>query len=461
MAGLLWTSFSGPFPLVEFCTRNRPTWVLPLFEPPRYTALSGLTFLGATAALGLAYLAALRLCRGIGGSGSAWVLLGGLPILFVAVLVPGYPLLSSDLFKYVFDGRILTVYGQNPFIHVPAEFPDDRFYDLVYWKAVVNAHGPIWRVLEAASAAVGNESCSRAILATKVWPSLAYLATIGALFATLRTLEPKRAIQGTVLYAWNPLVLLEALQNGHNDVVAALPTLGAVWLTARGYTLGVFPLLAIAALIKPLALALGPLLLLTTIRRRGPALRSLALGAGLVVAAYLPFWDGPHTLQGLNRGGIFSASPAELLLLMLQAVGVDLERAMPLVSASALGLFLIALVPLHRAAWDQRLPLAAAAAGVFLLYLLVAAQWFNPWYLLWLVPLAALAPWPMRTITIAFTLLAPLVYVLQYAALPIVLTVFLPVAVLSVRWRAWLGWPGSLQTAAGSSGARWQMAGGG
>ncbi len=461
MCGLFWASFSGPFPLVEFCTRNRPTWVLPLFEPPRYTALSGLAFLIAIAALGFAYLAALRLCRGMADSSSAWVLLGGLPILFVAVLVPGYPLLSNDLFKYVFDGRILAVYGQNPFVQVPAEFPDDRFYDLVYWKAVVNAHGPIWRVLEASSAAIGGENCRGAILAMKVWPSLAYLATIGALFGTLRSVEPQRAIQGTLLYAWNPLVLLEALQNGHNDAVAALPTFGAVWLAARGRTLWVFPLLAVATLVKPLALALGPLLLLTTVRRRGPVLRSLVLGSGLMVAAYLPFWDGPVTLQGLSRGGIFSASPAELLLLMLRAVGVGLEHAMPLASACVLGLFLVALVPLHRAAWRERLPIAAAAAGVFLLYLLVAAQWFNPWYLLWLVPFAVLAPWPVRTITIVFTLLAPLVYVLQYAALPIVLTVFLPVTLLTVRWRAWLGWPGPLQTAAGKPVAGCQMARGG
>ena len=58
------------------------------------------------------------------------------------MLLPGYPLLSNDIFKYVFDGRILAVYGENPFLRVPADYPDDRFYDLVYWKAVVERARP-------------------------------------------------------------------------------------------------------------------------------------------------------------------------------------------------------------------------------------------------------------------------------------------------------------------------------
>ena len=463
MAGLFWATFSGPFPLAEFCTRNRPTWVLPLFERPRYTAVGGWTFLAATIGLSLAYLAALRLTRGVRGPWAAGLLLGVLPIVFLLVLVPGYPLLSSDIFKYVFDGRILAVYGQNPFLHVPAEFPQDRFYDLVYWKAVVNAHGPIWRALEAASAAAGGESCRTAILAMKVWPSVAYLATVGALFAMLRASDPERAVSGTLLYAWNPLVLLEALQNGHNDVVATLPTLGAVWLAGRGRPLWVFPLLAVAALVKPLALVLGPLLLVATLRSRlrRQAGLSLAIGGGLVAAAYVPFWAGPATLQGLARASIFSASPAELLLLALQAAGLGLERAMPIVSATANGLYLLALVPLLRAAASGRLALPAAAFGVFFLYLLIAAQWFNPWYLLWLAPWAALAPFPPRVLGVAFTLLAPLVYLLQYAALPTVLVVFLPLAMLALRWRAWLGWPGQLGAGVPAAGRRWQMANGG
>src|SRR5215218_3321860 len=174
LAGVLWLVFSGPFPLDEFCTRRRPTWVLGLFDTLRYTAVTGPIFLASLVGLTGLYLGALWLAPRTAGRLPTILLLAGLPLLFVLVLLPGYPLLSSDIFKYVFDGRILAVHHENPFIKVPADYPDDRFYDLVYWKSVVNAHGPIWRIFEAISAQLGGERCTSAILAMKLWPALAY-----------------------------------------------------------------------------------------------------------------------------------------------------------------------------------------------------------------------------------------------------------------------------------------------
>jgi alpha-1,6-mannosyltransferase len=455
LAGLFWAAFSGPFPLTEFCSRNRPTWVIPVFERARYTSVPGQTFLLVMAAAGLVYLAALRLAVGLRGGGAALALLAIVPLALVAVLFPGYPLLSSDIFKYIFDGRITAVYGENPFLHVPAEHPEDRFYDLVYWKAVVNAHGPLWRVAEAGSAVVGGESCRNAVLAMKIWPVAAYLATTGVLFGLLRVWQPERAIVGGMLYAWNPLVALEALQNGHNDVVAALPALIAVWLALRDRVRWAFPVLALAALVKPLALALGPLLLVVALRRSVRPIREAAvgigLGAALVALAYLPFWAGPTIFQGLARGAIFSTSPAQGLLELLEFLGVPLDRAMPVASGTANALFLLLLVPLLRAAWLGRLGPVAAAVGVFFVYLLVGAQWFNPWYLLWLVPFAALVPnGPPRALGLAFALLAPIVYAVPQTT-PVVVVVFLPIAALAVYRRAWLGWTSASPAAGGPS----------
>src|SRR5215207_7558901 len=67
LAGLFWVSFSGPFPLSEFCSRNRPTWIIPVFERARYTAVAGQTFLAVMAVASLAYLLALRLSAGSRG----------------------------------------------------------------------------------------------------------------------------------------------------------------------------------------------------------------------------------------------------------------------------------------------------------------------------------------------------------------------------------------------------------
>ncbi len=479
IAGVFWVAFSGPFPLTEYCTRRSRTWVLPLFERTRPTGLSGETFVLAMAAASLAYLAALRLAAGgrpLRGGAAALLLLGAVPLLLLLVLGFGYPLLSSDVFKYILDGRVLAVYGQNPFTHLPTEFARDPFYEMVQWKTHVNAHGPLWRLAEAGSAVVGGEGCERAVLAMKAWPMLAYLGTTATLFGLLRAWQPERAVWGTMVYAWNPLVALEALQSGHNDVVAALPALVAVWAARLGRARVAFPLLAVAVLIKPLALVLGPLLLVAALRpsngaRGDVAVREttigIALGVGLVTLAYLPFWDGPATFQGLARGHLFAASPARLVLAALRDAGLPPDRAQLVAGLLANGLFLVLLAGLARAVWLGRLPLLAAALGVFFVYLLVGAQWFNPWYLLWLAPLAALVQGPPRQLGIVFTLLAPLVYPFDSEARPIVLVVFLPMALLAFRWRTWLGWPGPLagtmdrDLAGSATRPRWQAARGG
>ena len=444
LVGLLWVAFTSAFPLAEFCSRNRPTWVIPIFERASYTALSGEWFLLVVAtAVGL-YLTALRLAIGLRGRFAAAVLLVLVPVALTVVLLPSYPLLSSDIFKYIFGGRILAVYGENPFTHVPAEFPQDRFYDLVYWKAVANAHGPLWRLAEATSATVGGESCRDAVLAMKAWPAAAYLGTTLAVYLLIRACQPERAIWGTLVYAWNPLVALEALQNGHNDVVAALPAVVAVWLTYRNRYGWAFPLLAISALIKPLAVVLGPLLLIAALRapdrRARGVIRGVAVGASLVLMAYLPFWEGLDTFQGLSRAHIFSTSPAAALLDLLVWAGMSADDALIVAATMSNGLFAFLTVPLLWSAWTGRLTLTSATFGLLFLYCLVASQWFNPWYLLWLMPFAALVRYRApRVLGVAFSVLAPVVYAGPYT-IPATLVAFVPMTVLAVWWRGWLGW---------------------
>src|SRR3954469_21164066 len=77
LAGVLWLVFSGPFPLEEFCTRRRPTWVLGLFDTPRYTAVTGPVFLASLVSLTGLYLAALWLVPRVAGRVQAGLLLFG------------------------------------------------------------------------------------------------------------------------------------------------------------------------------------------------------------------------------------------------------------------------------------------------------------------------------------------------------------------------------------------------
>ena len=95
LAGVLWAVYSGPFPLDEFCTRNRPTWVFGLFDRPRYTALSGAMFLASLAALTGLYLGALWLAPRVANRTLSVALLAGLPLIFVGVLLAVAEIMSA------------------------------------------------------------------------------------------------------------------------------------------------------------------------------------------------------------------------------------------------------------------------------------------------------------------------------------------------------------------------------
>jgi hypothetical protein len=100
-------------------------------------------------------------------------------------------------------------------------------------------------------------------------------------------------------------------------------------------------------------------------------------------------------------------------------------------------LALLALVAL----WRARLTLASGLASVLFAYLLVGSQWFNPWYLLWLVPVGLLSPdRRLRIAAVTFALLAPLTYLLQYDARLVVPFVFVPAAALAFWHRDAFGW---------------------
>jgi hypothetical protein len=100
------------------------------------------------------------------------------------------------------------------------------------------------------------------------------------------------------------------------------------------------------------------------------------------------------------------------------------------------GLFVLLAARLLWATWTDRVPLLAAALGVFFVYLLVGAQWFNPWYFLWLAPFSALVPERVpRLLGLSFMLLAPITYPIR-DAFPVLSLVFLPASLLAVYWRA-------------------------
>ena len=359
----------------------------------RWRLLTGFVLLGSLYWLG--WRSALR-ARGR----MAWVLVLAGAAISGAILLFLYPFDAADVFDNIMHGRILGVYGANPFDHVAADFKGDPFHRYVGWRRFPSAYGPGWELVAAATAWLAGDGIVANVLAFKTVGGLFLAGCLGIVAALLQRTTPERALSGTLLLAWNPLILYETLGQGHNDVTILFFILLATWGLAHGrHTLSVLALVT-GALFKFVPLLLLPAASLVSLRSlpgTAARLRFLAMttctAVVLVVLAYAPFWYGLETLGIEHRRELFTTSLPAVAYALLEAP-LGKERAASDVSQVA------AIITLLFALWQgvraSRAPswlaFAQAAFTVSMFYLLFTCLWFQQWYAVWPLGLIPLLP---------------------------------------------------------------------
>jgi hypothetical protein len=154
----------------------------------------------------------------------AGALLFGLTLLFQPLL------LSDDVFTYIFSGRILAIYGADPLNTAPIQFPHDPYLPwVISGRDTPNIFGPLWLCIASLLAALSNSTVITLLL-FKGTALLAHLLNCLLVWAILGKIAPERRLFGTLLYAWNPLVLIELAGSGHNEGVLLSLLLLATWL---------------------------------------------------------------------------------------------------------------------------------------------------------------------------------------------------------------------------------------
>jgi hypothetical protein len=353
------------------------------------------------------YLFAIRVVDR--NSASSWLILV-FSLVFGVTLIWLYPVTATDLFQYVMRARVQAVYGANPMTVPPSHFPGDPLLPFVgEWKDILSPYGPAWELLAGAVAGLGFTDAVSGALAFKVVVLLAYLVCCAAL--ARGTGGDPRAL---LFFAWNPLVLLQGLGNGHNDLVMLGWLLVALVLWGRfgNWYLATIAL-SLAVLTKASAAVMAPLLLVTVLRaqptwwKRGMAFVGMAtVGAGLALLAYLPFWPPWESIAGVldemsKRYTYTIAATLRIGLreLLSARVAWDVPRTTgQLVFLAIFGWSLIQV-------WRRKLDLASAGFLTYFAYLMTGAS-YRIWYPIWLVPLAALKLTPatrLRTFLFCLT----------------------------------------------------------
>jgi alpha-1,6-mannosyltransferase len=355
---------------------------------------------GAGASLGLAALIAtfvvLFVSYGVAANTaqrlSPRIVVGAILALHAMVLFAP-PLFSSDVFSYSAYARIGSVYGANPYLHGPSAFPLEALHPLigVQWAATPTVYGPLFTALSYLLVPLG---IAAEVLAYKAVAAASSLAVIVLIWraARLRGLDSTKA---AALVGLNPVIVLFGVGGGHNDLlmlailVAGLYVLlqrrevssGALMVTATAVKLT-------AGLLLPFALAADPGAARKLAARRGLLLGAAAATLAILALAYAFFGTGPlqmlGTLQGIQgEGGVHS-------VVGFLAGAVGLPGLIAPAGTALTVVFVLVLGWLLRRVWIGELDWIAGA-GWATVCLLLTTGFLVPWYVAWLLPLAALS----------------------------------------------------------------------
>lgn len=141
-------------------------------------------------------------------------------VLFTAVLLTfSYNAFSYDLFNYIFDAKIITHYGQNPYLHKALDYPGDPMLNFMHWTHRTYPYGPSWLALTVPLSFIGFNFFLPTILMFKALMSVSYLGTVYFINKLLNKIDNKNSLFGTIFFALNPLVIIEGLVSSHLDIV--------------------------------------------------------------------------------------------------------------------------------------------------------------------------------------------------------------------------------------------------
>ncbi len=326
--------------------------------------------------------------------GTLWLVLGvAIAMRLLTLLAP--PILSSDVYRYVWDGRV-QLSGVNPYRYVPAAeqlafLRDDAVYPHINRADYAHTvYPPAAQAIFAAAAAA-----TPGVFGMKLVMAGFDALAIGALLILLRIAGRDPA--ELLIYAWLPLPVWEFAGNAHIDAAVAGLLGLALLLAVRSRWAWTGVVLALATLTKFL-----PAVTLPAFWR--PWNWRLPLTFALtVVALYIPFVSIGDQVLGFLSGYVaeegFRTGHGVFLLELLGRIG-----SLPVWTSYAYFALVLGLLGALgvRFAFSTELPsasnlrvmLQARQAAILAAVLLVALSPHYPWYLAWLAPLACLAPMP-------------------------------------------------------------------
>ncbi len=321
-----------------------------------------------------------------------WLILGG-SLLLALPLLQTYPFNATDVYRYIIHGRINAIYRQSSYAAPPTTFPDDPFLPLAgEWATETSPYGPIWEMVSTAVSFSNNsQNLLTYLILFKLIGLIAFLGCAALIWLLLANAPPSKQIGYTLLWAWNPALLLTFVADAHNDVVMIFWFLLGVWLMRQQKTTVGFLILLLAPLTKPIALLPLPLFFiagwqsLPTLKQK---LRFLILttsgGLLLLAVSFFPFGSPLQLITRLLREASNTPGFSFATLILLQFMRFNQPPPIKQLALITSFLFVLFAIWLAWRTWNGRSPLHNSS-NIFAGYIAQALS-FRIWYATWPFP---------------------------------------------------------------------------
>ena len=405
---------------------------LTLATPFAFQAGGDNAFVALAIPAGLLTLAAAHVAERIPANRALWLIFGIGVLLRVYVLLFD-PLLSTDIFRYIWDGRIQAA-GINPYRYFPAHDALAHLRDVTIFPRInradyaVTIYPPVAEFFFLLVTRIGEN-------VTVMRLALLGCEAVSVILIVLLLRRMQRPVTQVVAYFWHPLPLWEIANNGHVDALAVALLLLGLWAALTGHAMRGAVSIVLGGLVKPYV---------------APALASIwrpwdwkmpAIVIAVIALCYLPYlsvgWGvfGFVTKGYLTEEGIISGNDLWLLSVWRLVFGTHRgDVAAYAVVAASIVLYMMLSAARRQ---DRTMASSLGDTNMLLLVVLLLVSPNRPWYFLPILPFVALCGnAPTWTVSIGALLLTNEMYWEFHVPKPVIKSILFGSFFLACIWSA-------------------------
>jgi hypothetical protein len=391
-------------------------------------------------------------------------------IAFISTLM--LPANSSDIFGYISFGEQIVHYDQNPYSEILANIENWRLDPLLgnmRWEYNPSPYGPVFTLICKFFVSISWNNLWLSFFIFKIFNFICYLLLIYIFHHTLKYFPTAGTFDSSrvwYLVALNPLLIIQGLWNGHNDLLLAVLAFAPVFFTIKAFSLKenssaetvdgkesylvlkflkpkylgfnlAICLLILSVLIKYITIILIPLLLLW-IWKRERYIPYYGLITGILCfyfsSQYFNLFNIDYT-EISNNATLFHKSLFDVINTVFKLITqTDLAKSAVLISLAAYALFYAYIffkLFFSKTGQKSDLDFLKSLSVVYAVLLLIISPKFHSWYLISLLPFAAISH-PSLCFALSLGHLLSITFIDQAHVLNYLLMTVLPVVGLSL-----------------------------